>query len=165
MKNILFIILFAYSPVFSQTIKISSAVFQYTPSVVAKKKVYSYCDSIKLKPEGKLENYYRLEITVKNFSQKAAEGLLLKYSLRLFLKKGDKIYKDVSYLSEDIRISRLSAGEEKKIYVYNTDLSEQIRRLKNSGFEPAFLELEIAKEARKGDEALDLSFYSFPFSK
>ncbi len=164
-KAIFILLLISVQAVFSQTVKISSASFQYTPSAVAKKKIYYDISEIKIRPDGKLDRTYRIEVKVKNLSDKAVEGLVFKYSLRLFLKKGEKNFKDVPFIAEDLRISRLAPMAEKNVYIYNTDLPEQLRRIKTCGFEPAAVELEIAKEPRRGDEALEVSFFSFPFSK
>lgn len=166
MRRAIFLMFIFFSPcAFSQSVKVSSAVFQYTPSAVAKKKIYYETNSIRLKPDCRPAYVYRIELSLKNNSSRPAEGLVFKYSLRMIFKKGESVYRDVVFLADDIRVSRIAPGAEKKMYIYNLDISEQLRRIKNSGFEPYGIELETAKEPRKEDERLELSVFSIPFSK
>ncbi len=164
MKKTLFLFLLFPVSIFGQTIKISSASFEYTPSIVAKKKVYFLADAIKIKPDGRLAFLYRIRLNIKNESSRVCDGLVFKYSLRIILKKGETIYKDIPFQAEELRVSRVSASGEKKVYIYNLDLKDQLRRLKNSGFEPNALELEIAKEPRKEDERFESLTFSIPFA-
>lgn len=166
MIKIIFLTLILFSPcAFSQSVKVSSAVFQYTPSTVAKKKVYYETASIKLKPDGRAAYVYRIELSLKNNSVKPVDGLVFKYSLRMIVKKGESVYRDAVFVADDLRVSRIAPGAEKKAYIYNLDIGEQLRRLKNSGFEPYAIELETAKEPRKEDDRLELAVFSIPFSR
>lgn len=164
-KTILLMLILFSTCAFSQSVKVSSAVFQYTPSAVAKKKIYYETSFIKLKPDGRPAYVYRIEISLKNNSSRPAEGLVFKYSLRMIVKKGESVYRDVVFIADDLRVSRIAPGAEKKAYIYNLDMGEQLRRLKNSGFEPYAVELETAKEPRKEDDRLELSVFSIPFSR
>lgn len=165
MRTVFILLVLCTWTVFGQMVKISSVSFQYTPSTVAKKKIYYDISEIKISPNGKVDKAYRIEVTVKNLSDKAVEALVFKYSIRLLLRKGEKIFKDVAFKAEELRISRIAPLSEKKVYIYNTNLPQQLKRIKACGFDPASVELEIAKEPRKGDEAIDISYFQFPFSR
>lgn len=162
-----FILLFLLFPcsTFAQTVKISSVSFEYTSSMVAKKKVYNIADSIKIKPDGRLASMYRVRLDIKNESKRVYDGLVFKYSMRIILKKGETIYKDTPFQADELRVNRVGALGEKKIYIYNLDLRDQLRRIRNSGFEPHALEIEISKEPRKEDEQFQSITFSIPFAK
>lgn len=106
-------------------------------------------------PEAKFTGQLRAAVTLRNPAPKAAEGLVLRYALRLrLLKTGDapeKAFWGVPFYTEEVRVSRVSPSSEKQARVIRFELQSQLNKLRNSGFAPTALKLEVMLSPRQGD--------------
>lgn len=107
-------------------------------------------------PEVKFTDHLRANVTLRNASAKSAEGLVLRYALRLrLLKTGDapeKAFWGVPFYTEEVRVSRVGPSSEKLARVIRFELQAQLNKLRGSGFAPTALKLEAMVGPRQGDE-------------
>ena len=106
-------------------------------------------------PAIKFTGRLRALVTLKNVSPKKAEGLVIRYALRLrLLKAGDpqeKSFWGVPFYVEEVRVAAVNAMSERSARVLNFGISEQLRKLRNSGFTPTALKMEVMLCPRIGD--------------
>jgi len=111
-------------------------------------------------PELKFTDKLRAVVTLRNNSAKDAEGLVLRYSLKLRLQKAgdpqEKAFWAVPFYVEEIRVAAVKAKTERQTRVINFEFPDQLRKLRNSGFLPTALKLEIMVCPRQGDEPLQI---------
>lgn len=116
---------------------------------------YSPVSRLRAAPEIKFTDYLRALVTLRNPSQKAAEGLVLRYVLSLrLLKKGDapeKAFWSVPYYVEEVRVSKINPASSRQARVIRFELQNQLNKLKGSGFVPSALKLEVMLCPRQGD--------------
>jgi hypothetical protein len=107
-------------------------------------------------PAVKFTDYLRALVTLRNKSPKAVEGVVLRYALSLrLLKTGDspdKAFWCVPYYVEEVRVSKVGAVSERQARVIRFELQNQLSKLRNSGFSPTALKLEVMAGPRQGDE-------------
>ncbi|OGR67495.1 MAG: hypothetical protein A2081_05730 [Elusimicrobia bacterium GWC2_61_19] len=117
---------------------------------------YAPVTELRAAPEIKFSDHLRALITLRNPSAKPVEGLVLRYSLRLRLnRKGDapeKAFWGVPFYMEEVRVSKINPASERQAKVLHFELSEQLRKLRNTGFLPEALKLEVMICPRQGDE-------------
>jgi hypothetical protein len=117
---------------------------------------YAPVSELRAAPELKFSDRLRALITLRNPSAKTVEGLVLRYSLRLRLnRKGDapeKAFWGVPFLVEEVRVSKIDPASERQAKALNFELSEQLRKLRNTGFLPEALKIEVMICPRQGDE-------------
>jgi len=163
MKKILLTLIFLFQiNAFSQEVKILSVDLEYGKAGKTYSK-YQKADDIKIDKNGKLTYSYRFKVIVKNLSSKAIEAVVFRYAIYLNLRNinTDERISYIPYAADDIRTSKIPANREKAIYIYNLDLQEQLRRIKNSNFEINSIRLDIAKEPKKEDFKIEISSYTF----
>lgn len=106
-------------------------------------------------PEVKFTDYLRAIVTLRNPSQKAAEGLVLRYALSLRLVKdgeaAEKAFWGVPFYTEEVRVSRVGPAAERQARVIRFELQNQLNKLRSSGFSPSALKLEVMLGPRQGD--------------
>lgn len=111
---------------------------------------------LKLVPEAKFSDHLRALVTLRNPAARPVEGLVLRYAVRLrLLRKGDapdKAFWGVPFYTEEVRVSKIAPGAERKARLIHFDLPEQLRKLRNSGFVPEALKVEIMVAPRQGDD-------------
>lgn len=107
-------------------------------------------------PQSKFTDNLRAIVTLRNTSKEAAEGLVLRYSLSLrIIKDGaapDKAFWCVPFFVEEVRVSKVNAVSQRTAKVIRFDIQNQLNKLKNSGFSPTALKLEVMLTPRQGDE-------------
>lgn len=117
---------------------------------------YAAVTELKLVPEAKFSDHLRALVTLRNPAARPVEGLVLRYAVRLrLLRKGDspdKAFWGVPFYTEEVRVSKIAPGAERTARLIHFDLSEQLRKLRNSGFAPEALKLEIMVAPRQGDD-------------
>jgi hypothetical protein len=104
----------------------------------------------------KMKDKLRVIFTVRNSSAIQAEGLVLRYALRLRLVKDGAPAETgvwgVPFRIEELRIAKAGAGAEKQVRAMRFELNEQIKKLAGTGFWFDALKLEVMVEPRKGGE-------------
>lgn len=116
---------------------------------------YAPVSRLRASPEAKFTDYLRAIVTLRNPAPKAAEGLVLRYALSLrLLRNGDapeKAFWGVPFYTEEVRVSRVNASSERQVRVIRFELQNQLNKLRNSGFAPSALKLELMLGPRQGD--------------
>ena len=117
---------------------------------------YSPVMELRASPEVNFQDNLRAIVTLRNPSAKPVEGLVLRYALSLRLqRKGDapeKAFWGVPFYVEEVRVSKIKASAEKQAKVIRFELQSQLQKLRNSGFAPSALKLEVMVCPRQGDE-------------
>ncbi|OGR52904.1 MAG: hypothetical protein A2049_07315 [Elusimicrobia bacterium GWA2_62_23] len=117
---------------------------------------YAPVAELRASPELKFSDHLRALVTLRNPAAKPVEGVVLRYSVRMkLLRKGDapeKAFWGVPFYTEEIRVSKINPGSERQARIIHFDLPAQLRKLRNSGFSPEELKLEIMVCPRQGDE-------------
>jgi len=117
---------------------------------------YVPVEDLRAAPEFKFTDNLRAIVTLHNFSSKAAEGLVLRYALRLLLlKTGDapeEAFWGVPFYVEEVRVSKINPSSERNAKVIRFEIQSQFNKLKGSGFSPSALKMEIMLSPHQGDE-------------
>jgi len=117
---------------------------------------YAPVMELRASPEVNFQDNLRAIVTLRNPSAKPVEGLVLRYALSLRLqRKGDapeKAFWGVPFYVEEVRVSKIKASAEKQAKVIRFELQSQLQKLRNSGFAPSALKLEVMVCPRQGDE-------------
>ncbi|OGR45343.1 MAG: hypothetical protein A2X35_03630 [Elusimicrobia bacterium GWA2_61_42] len=117
---------------------------------------YAPVAELRAAPELKFSDYLRALVTLRNPAARPVEGLVLRYALRLRLnRKGDapeKAFWGVPFYVEEVRVSKINPASERQAKVIHFELSEQLRKLRNTGFQPEALKIEVMLCPRQGDE-------------
>lgn len=117
---------------------------------------YAPVAELRAAPETKFTDHLRALVTLRNSGAKPAEGLVLRYALRLRLQRAgdgpEKAFWGVPFHVEEIRVSKVGANAEKQARVIRFELQPQLAKLRNSGFTPVALKLEVMLNPRQGDE-------------
>ena len=117
---------------------------------------YAPVAELRTAPDLKFPDRLRAIVTLRNPTAKPAEGLVLRYALSLrLLKKGDaqeKSFWGVPFYVEEVRVSKINPSSERQAKVIRFELQTQLNKLRNSGFEPAALRMEVMLSPRQGDE-------------
>ncbi|OGS11377.1 MAG: hypothetical protein A2285_00905 [Elusimicrobia bacterium RIFOXYA12_FULL_57_11] len=110
---------------------------------------------LKAFPGVRFTDRLRSVITLNNTSAKKVEGLVIRYSLRLRLLKAgdaqDKAFWGVPFYVEEVRVAAVGAMSTRSARVLNFGISDQLNKLRNSGFVPVALKLEAMLCPRQGD--------------
>jgi len=142
-------------PAFSQVV-ISDISWEISKLNGKNRSPYARVTELRAAPELKFSDYLRAIVTLRNPSAKAVEGLVLRYALSLrLLKKGDvpeKAFWGVPFYVEEVRISKVNPSSERQAKVIRFELQAQLHKLKNSGFAPSALKMDIMLSPRQGDE-------------
>lgn len=113
-------------------------------------------ESLQLSAGGTFADRLRALVTLHNFSQSPAEGLILRYALTLRLLKdgepADKAFWGVPFFVEEVRVSRIAPAAELQAKVIRFELQNQLARLRDSGFRPVAVKLQIMVSPRRGDD-------------
>ena len=111
---------------------------------------------LRLDPEVKFSGHLRALVTLRNPAARPVEGLVLRYAVRLrLLRKGDpadKAFWGAPFYTEEVRVSKIAPGSERTARLIHFDLSEQLRKLRNTGFSPEAVKVEIMVGPRQGDD-------------
>jgi len=153
----------------AQNIQISSCELEFSKdSIKTAKKKYYPTKEILLNAKNNFLYRYRIVINLKNATGEVAEGIVYRYSISAKFKKKGRTEEGVwsiPFFIDEIRISKLLAGAEKKIYIFDLNLQESLNRIKASDFEIESLKIEIMKEPKKGDERIEIFTNYFPLKK
>lgn len=117
---------------------------------------YAPVKGLNASPDVKFTDYLRALVTLRNPASKAAEGLVLRYALSMrLLRKGnppEKAFWGIPFYVEEVRVSKINPSSERQARVIRFELQNQLNKLRNSGFEPSALKLEVMLNPRQGDE-------------
>lgn len=117
---------------------------------------YAPVTELRASPEVNFQDYLRAIVTLRNPSAKAVEGVVLRYALSLKLqKKGDapeKAFWGVPFYVEEVRVTKINPQAEKQARVIRFELKNQLSKLRNTGFMPLALRMEVMVCPRHGDE-------------
>jgi hypothetical protein len=117
---------------------------------------YAPVTDLRPAPDFKFPDNLRAIVTLRNPTAKPVEGLVLRYALSLrLLKKGDapeKAFWGVPFLVEEVRVSKVNPSSEKQAKVIRFELQTQLNKLRNSGFLPSALKMDVMLSPRQGDE-------------
>ncbi len=112
-------------------------------------------EKLKLSEDGKFTDRLRALVTLHNSSANPAEGLVMRYALTLrLLKDGeplDKAFWCVPFFVEEVRVSRIAPDAEMQARVIRFELQNQLARLRDSGFSPVAIKLQVMLGPRRGD--------------
>ncbi|MCM2268398.1 MAG: hypothetical protein NDI60_11580 [Elusimicrobiales bacterium] len=111
---------------------------------------------LRASPELKFSDQLRAVVTLRNPSAKPVEGLVLRYAVRMrLIRAGDapeKAFWSVPFYTEEVRVSKIGPGAERQARIIHFDLPAQLRKLRNTGFTPEAVKLELMVCPRLGDE-------------
>jgi hypothetical protein len=126
-----------------------------------KRAPYAPLAELRADPYSKFSDRLRAVISLRNSGAKKAEGLVLRYALRLRLHKtgdpAEKAFWGAPYYSEELRVAAVGAGAERAARANNFWLGEQLARLRNTGFTATALKIEVMLYPRSGDEPAGLT--------
>lgn len=106
-------------------------------------------DNKKLRPYGN----YRIKLKVINEDSKNITTIVLKYSFRLVLHKGNNQLQTISLFSSSLRISEIKKNSSKESYVYDIkNLFPEISKFVDAGYQIDGIVFEIMKEPKKGED-------------
>lgn len=130
------------------------------PQKLAQQPVYLPLPEIRLEPYQKFSDKLRAVITVQNAGEKPAGGLVLRCALSLHLVKlsdpADQGFWAVPFRVEELRVSRIPASGSYEARLLHSQLNEQLKKLRNSGFWADALKLSVMLEPRQGDAPADI---------
>jgi hypothetical protein len=96
---------------------------------------------------------YRIGVLIKNISDKKLTGIILRYDIKLELKKNDNSFKTVSLYSSSLRVSEVKSQGSKKVYIYDLkNIFPEMKRFLNAGYVPSEVFIEIMKEPKEGED-------------
>ena len=111
--------------------------------------------ALRASPELKFTDRLRAIVALRNASAAPVEGLVLRYAVRLrLIKKGDapeKAFWGAPCYFEEVRVTKINPASERQVKLLRFDLAEQLRRLRNTGFYPTAIKLEVMIGPRLGD--------------
>ncbi|MEI7528274.1 MAG: hypothetical protein WCK76_04960 [Elusimicrobiota bacterium] len=117
---------------------------------------YAPVEALNADPALKFTGRLRAVVTLRNASAKKVEGLVIRYALRLRLLKAgepqEKAFWSVPFYVDELRVAAVNALSERSTKAMNFGFSDQLGRLKNSGFIPTALKMEVMLSPRLGDE-------------
>jgi hypothetical protein len=163
MIKILIAILLNQSLLFSQSLDLK---LEKSVGGIEAKPKYELSDSIYLHSidrDNKLKSDdYRIAVLITNTSDKKMTGIILRYDIKLNIKKDDNTYRTVSLYSSSLRVSEIKSHRSRKVYIYDIkNVFPEIQRFLNAGYTPFEVVIDIMKEPKKGE---DYVFYSIPFA-
>jgi hypothetical protein len=121
---------------------------------------YLKSDVVNLSETGK-NNKYRLRVVVSNDTKEKLCAIILRYSLKLTLRKNNEIIHTVSLFSSSLRISQLDPLSSKNFYIYDiNNLFTEIKKFMKTNYIPVSIIVEMMREPKKGQELL---FYTKSF--
>lgn len=116
---------------------------------------FSVVTELPASPDVKFSGQLRAVVSLRNASSSPAEGLVLRYAVRLLLlKKGDapeKAFWGVPFYVDEVRVSKIGPASGCQVKIIRFEFSEQLRRLKGTGFYPAAVKIEVMTGPRQGD--------------
>ncbi len=111
---------------------------------------------LKLEPYQKYPHKLRAVVVAQNASARPAEGLVLRCALSLHLVRvsdaADAGFWAVPFRTEELRISRIKAGETYEAKLIHFVLNEQLKKLRNTGFWADALKLQVMLDPKIGDD-------------
>jgi hypothetical protein len=121
---------------------------------------YLKSDVVNLSETGK-NNKYRLRVVVSNDTKEKLYAIVLRYSLKLTLRKDNEIMHTISLFSSSLRISQLDPLSSKNFYIYDiNNLFTEIKKFMKTNYIPVSIMVEMMREPKKGKELL---FYTKSF--
>lgn len=117
---------------------------------------YAPVTALSVDPAVKFTGRVRATVTLRNAAAKKAEGLVIRYSLRLRLLKAgepqEKAFWAVPFFVDEVRVAAVNAMSERTARAMNFGFSDQLAKLRSSGFIPTALKMEVMLGPRLGDD-------------
>ena len=147
---------FVSGPALSAQVRIHKINWQVSKVQGQKKLPFEALSEIILEPYQKFPHKLRAVITAQNTAAKPVEGLVLRCSLSLHLVRlanpADPGFWAVPFRVEELRISQIRAAGFYEAKLIHSQLNEQLKKLKNSGFWADALKLAVMLDPRQGDD-------------
>ncbi|MDA8132386.1 MAG: hypothetical protein M0011_12865 [Elusimicrobia bacterium] len=164
MKNKLFraiaILLLAAAPAAASQVSITGISWELSRLIGKKRSPYAPVSALKAASGTPFTDALRAVVSLSNSSDRPAEGLVLRYALSLRLQRAgeqpEKAFWAVPFFVEEVRVSKIDPVSQRQARVIRFELQSQLNKLKNSGFEPAALKLEVMLSPRSGDEPSEI---------
>lgn len=125
-----------------------------------KRAPYAAVTSLRAAPGVKFTDRLRALVTLKNTSQDAADGLVLRYSLRLQLLRdgapAENAFWCVPFFVEEMRVNMVKPMSERQAKIIRFELQNQLARLRGTGFSPKALKMEVMLGPRQGDDPAEV---------
>ncbi len=142
-------------PAFSQ-VEIAKVDWEISKLTGKIRSPYGPVKELRAAPELSFSDYLRAIVTLRNPSVKPVEGLVLRYALSLRLLKigeaPEKAFWCVPFYVEEVRVAKVNPSSERQARVIRFELQTQLNKLRNSGFTPSALKMDIMLNPRQGDE-------------
>ena len=143
------------APAFSQ-VAIVKVGWEVSKLVGKERSPFAPVTELHAAPDFKFPDQLRALVTLRNPSGKPVEGLVLRYALSLRLVKTgeapEKAFWGIPFYVEEVRVSKVNPSSERQAKVIRFELQTQLNRLRNSGFEPSALRMDVMLSPRQGDE-------------
>lgn len=148
--------LFVFATGLSAQVRITGIDWQVSKVQGPKKLVFEALPEIKLGPYQKFPYKLRAVITAQNASAKPAGGLVIRCALSLHLVRlsdpADQGFWAVPFRVEELRISQIPPSGSYQAKLLHSQLNEQLKKLRNTGFWADALKLVVMLEPRQGDD-------------
>jgi len=152
---VLFLCAVSAAPAFSQ-VAIVKVNWEISKLAGKTRSPFAPVTELRAAPDLKFADHLRAIVTLRNSTAKPVEGLVLRYALSLrLLKKGDapeKAFWGVPFYVEEVRVSKVNPSSERQAKVIRFELQTQLNKLRNSGFEPSALRMDVMLGPRHGDD-------------
>ena len=147
---------FISGPALSAAVRISKIDWQVSKVQDKQKFPFEALSEIKLAPYQKFPHKLRAVIAVQNSSAKPAGGLVLRCALSLHIARlsdpADAGFWAVPFRIEELRISQIMPAGVYEAKLIHSQLNEQLKKLKNTGFWADGLKIAVMLDPRAGDD-------------
>lgn len=146
---------FVFTPRLSAQVRLTGIDWQVSKVQEPKKLLFEAIPDIRLELYQKFPYKLRAVITVRNASAKPAGGLVLRCALSLHIVRlsdpADQGFWAVPFRVEELRISKIAPSGSYEAKMLHSQLNEQLKKLRNTGFWVDALKLAVMLEPRQGD--------------
>lgn len=153
-----------FTPRLSAQVRLTGIDWQVSKVQEPKKLVFEAIPDIRLEPYQKFPYKLRAVITARNSSAKPAGGLVLRCALSLHIVRlsdpADQGFWAVPFRVEELRISKIAPSGSYEAKLLHSQLNEQLKKLRNTGFWADALKLAVMLEPRPGDSPAEIMLES-----
>jgi len=147
---------FISGPALSAQVLINKINWQVSRVQDKTKLPFEALSEIKLEPYQTFPHKLRAVVAVQNTSAKTAGGLVLRCALTLHIVRladpADAGFWAVPFRVEELRISQIMPAGSYEAKFIHSQLNEQLKKLKNTGFWADALKLAVMLDPRPGDD-------------
>lgn len=152
--------MFVVIPALSAQVRLTGIDWQASKVQEPKKLLFEAIQDIRLEPYQKFPHKLRAVITLRNASAKPAGGLVLRCALSLHIVKlsdpADQGFWAVPFKVEELRVSKIAPSGSYEAKLLHSQLNEQLKKLRNTGFWADALKLDVMLEPRQGDSPAEI---------